>query len=150
MKKLITSLFLLACIATFNLKSASASEYKLDDFAIDQMFSTSIELKIDDSDKTNEDDFYDFLFAGNLKPMDENKQMLAGVIAIASVVLAVGIIFPIHRFILGTGGKPIKIFALYCITLGGCGVITLIDGILLLMDGNGTKYIDNSKFIMWN
>jgi hypothetical protein len=85
-----------------------------------------------------------------LKPAEDNKQMIAGAIAIASVVLGVGIIFPFHRFIIGTGGKPFKIFALYCVTLGGCGVITLVDGVLLLMDSKGTKYLDNSKFIMWN
>jgi TM2 domain-containing membrane protein YozV len=148
----ITFLYHLSIFAFFiiNSNTVCATNYKLNDTKIDQLFSSSTELIVNESNETNIGDSFGFLFGGNLKPAEDNKQMVAGAIAIASVVLGVGVIFPFHRFIIGTGGQSFKIFALYCITLGGCGVITLVDGVLLLMDGNGTKYLDNSKFIMWN
>jgi hypothetical protein len=150
MKKTLICLLLAAVFIVIKSNTAFATDYKLNDTKIDQLFSSSTELILNESNETNIGDSFGFLLGENLKPAEDNKQMIAGAIAIASVVLGVGIIFPFHRFIIGTGGKPFKIFALYCVTLGGCGVITLVDGVLLLMDGNGTKYLDNSKFIMWN
>jgi len=150
MKKTLICLLLATVFIIIKSNTAYATAYKLNDTKIDQLFSSSTELILNESNETNIGDSFGFLLGENLKPAEDNKQMIAGAIAIASVVLGVGIIFPFHRFIIGTGGKPFKIFALYCITLGGCGVITLVDGVLLLMDSKGTKYLDNSKFIMWN
>ncbi|MFN5627751.1 MAG: hypothetical protein ACK48W_00565 [Bacteroidota bacterium] len=148
MKKLflmvVATLFINASFAS------STSSYTADDAKIDQLFSAATELQLDASDVSYSSDSFDFLLGKNLKPTDENKQMLAGTIAIVSAILGVGLIVPFHRFIIGTGGQSFKIFALYFITAGGCGVITLVDGVLLLMDGNGNKYIDNPKFIMWS
>lgn len=82
-----------------------------------------------------------------------NKELLGGIVGIAALVLfsPAATIFPVHRFIIGVGGKGAKIWALYCFTLGGCGVISLVDSIVLILDGskNGSKYLDNSKFIIW-
>ena len=150
MKK--TLLYLLSIVAFFIIKSntANATTYKLNDTKIDQLFSSSTELILNESNETNIGDSFGFLLGENLKPAEDNKQKVAGAIAIASVVLAVGFIFPIHRFVIGTGGESFKIFALYCITFGGCGVITLVDGIILVLDETGTKYLNNNKFIMWD
>lgn len=58
-------------------------------------------------------------------------------------------IIPWHRFYLGTGGENLKIWALYCVTLRWCGVLPIVDGIMLLMDDSGEKYMDNPKYLMW-
>jgi hypothetical protein len=58
-------------------------------------------------------------------------------------------IVPWHRFYLGTGGENLKIWALYCVTFRWCGVLPIIDGIMLLMDDSGEKYYDNPKYLMW-
>lgn len=79
----------------------------------------------------------------------DNKQLIAGIVALASWVTGIGVIIPFHRFILGVDGKGFKIFCMYFCTLSGCGFILLVDGILLVIDGDGNKYMNNRKFIMW-
>ena len=81
----------------------------------------------------------------------ENKEMIAGIIALASVALGVGILVPFHRFYLGTGGKGATIFVLYFCTLSCFSLLTVADGIFLLIDSgeSGRKYIGNSHWIMW-
>lgn len=151
MNKLIafaTYFIFLICLCERVSSSNIANNYKVNDGEIDVLFSES-----EDISKMDFAEIIDFLpFSKSLKSnfYENNVQKVAGAIAIASVVLAVGIIFPFHRFIIGTGGEPFKIFALYCITLGGCGVITLVDGIILVLDETGTKYQNNNKFIMWD
>lgn len=150
MKTLIFSLSFFLLLTLSNSSYAiESSKYVVDDELVEQLFASSSEIDFLVSPQMVGEELVGF-FGVQSGSKEESTQLMAGIIAIASVVLAVGLIFPIHRFIIGTGGKPLKIFALYCITLGGCGVITLVDGILLLMDSHGSKYMGNSKFIMWN
>jgi len=57
---------------------------------------------------------------------------------------------PYHRHYLGTNDHRFKIEALYCLTSNGFGVITVVDGIMLLLAEEGdSHYIENDSFIMW-
>ena len=61
--------------------------------------------------------------------------------------LLTGLVFlPIHRIILGT--SPTTIVG-YVLTCGGCGVITLIDTVLLIVYSRDERYVGSSRFIMW-
>jgi TM2 domain-containing membrane protein YozV len=54
-----------------------------------------------------------------------------------------------HRWYLGTDTST-KI--LYCITLGGCGILWTVDTVLLLIgliNNDISKYANNDSFIMW-
>ena len=64
------------------------------------------------------------------------------------VAVDCALMFPWHRFYLGTGGQDVKVGLLYCVTLDWCGLLPLIDGIMLLID-DGSTYIDNPKYLMW-
>lgn len=95
-----------------------------------------------------------FPFDGDYVQEDKGEdELVAGIVAVAGLLVFAPAVtlFPTHRFIIGVGGQGGKIWATYCFTLGGCGVITLVDGILLIIDGanGGTKYLESSKFIMW-
>jgi hypothetical protein len=118
------------------------SSYKIDDQAVDVLFDTS-------NDITYVANPLALFMPTQEQVKDEDKQLVAGIIAIAELVLGVGILIPIHRLYLGTGDETFKVVALYCVTLAGCGFITLIDGIMLLSDSQGSKYIESPKFIMW-
>jgi hypothetical protein len=115
------------------------SEYKIDNNEVDALFNCAEDISLTENSfnysitKTNEED----------------KQLIAGIVAIGSLILGPGFLIPIHRIVLGTGGETAKIIALYCITLSGCGFITLVDGILLLSNASGTEYVENPSFIMW-
>ncbi|MES2837455.1 MAG: hypothetical protein V4667_08025 [Bacteroidota bacterium] len=115
------------------------SEYKIDNNKIDDLFNNAEDISLT-ANSVN----YNIT-----KTNEEEKQLIAGIIAIGSLVLGPGFLIPIHRIVLGTGGETAKIIALYCITLSGCGFITLVDGILLLSNAGGTEYVENSSFIMW-
>jgi hypothetical protein len=129
-------------VSTYASETNKNGEYKLNDSKIEGLFEQS-------DDITFVGDMASILLPAQQKVKGEDIQLVAGIVALASWLLAVGILVPIHRLILGTGNQAGKIIALYCVTLGGCGFITLIDGIMLVMDGSGSRYIDNPKFIMW-
>ena len=80
----------------------------------------------------------------------EDKQMVAGIIAVAQLITGIGWFIPIHRLYLGVDDAMEKILIGYICTGSGCGIILLVDAISLLMDSEGTKYIGNPKFLMWN
>ena len=93
-------------------------------------------------------------FDGDYVQEEKNDdELVAGIVAVAGLLVfsPAVTLFPTHRFIIGVGGQGGKIWATYCFTLGGCGVITLVDGIMLIIDGadGGTKYLESTKFIMW-
>lgn len=145
MKKLI-ALFLL--VIGFNTATKadviSVSEYVLNEATVDQLFDASEDVTFQISGGLTADYFKPDQVAGG-----DNKQLIAGIVALASWITGIGAIIPIHRFMLGTDGKGFKIFCMYFCTLSGCGFILLVDGILLVMNGEGDQYINNSKFIMW-
>ncbi len=89
-------------------------------------------------------------FESNLSEGGMSKHTTAANVAYVELVLAIGILIPRHLLVLGCGGAELKVVALYCVTLGGCGLLPLVDGIFLIMDSEGDQYIDNPKFLMWS
>ena len=73
-------------------------------------------------------------------------ETLGGAIALGSVFFGIGFCLPIHRWILGGYGVGQSI--LYMVTLGGCGCIPLVEGIMLLASGDSGRYCDCSKFLL--
>ena len=133
-------------VLAFSAKASDVSVYKLSDDAIDALFNSSEDVSFLTPNVT---DLMNDLSLKTTATVDDDKQMIAGIIALASLIITIGILVPIHRLYLGTGGQTVKIFFLYFCTLSGCGFITLIDGIMLLINSSSSKYIDNPKFIMW-
>ena len=134
MKKLLTlfllSLFLIPL-------GARAESYRIDQNKIDASFAAATEMSI-----------LSVIEAGNLQlpnqVLDDKDPAMAFILATVLGYLG------IHRLYLGT--EPIVVI-LYIITGGGCGVITLVDWIMLLMvlidERDLGPYIDNPNFIMW-
>jgi TM2 domain-containing membrane protein YozV len=143
MKRLFTVILLtgMFSLATF----AGKSDYKLNNAKMNALFENAVEMNITDLAKSN-------LFQNAMHKFGMVGEDVQTTIIIAFVVDWVGLGgLGIHRYILGT--KP-AMFALYLFTCGGIfGIVPLIDGIVLLVDGlineNGEKYIDNEKFLMW-
>jgi len=137
MKKIIT-LFSLVLMTGFTL-NLMAGNYKLDQSKMDALFAQAEQttLNVFTEGQTA-------AFPG-LTILEEEKDPI-----IALVLCSVLGTFGAHRLYLGT--KTIN-FVLYLITGGGCGIITLVDWIQLLMvvidDKPLSPYIDNPNFIMW-
>jgi len=70
--------------------------------------------------------------------------------AIAFIICTVVGGIGIHRLYLGTA--PLT-FVLYLITGGGCGIVVLIDWVMLLValveDKDISPYVNNPNFFMW-
>jgi hypothetical protein len=141
------TVYLILTLICFTAFSSHAAKYKLDEASISKAFETSVDitqqigiinrnLGFDSPSSTKMDD-------------PSNKQTIAAIIAFAEWFLGIGVLIPIHRLFLGCDGKEIKVVALYCITLGGCGLLPIIDGIALLVDDSKSRYIDNPKYLMW-
>lgn len=139
-------------MALFSMSIVSASfagNYHLNESKIDQAFESSVDVS---NDLTISSFFNTATSAESNMMLAEggmDKHTLGAIICFAEWFLGVGILIPIHRLYLGCGDKTIKVVALYCVTLGGCGLLPIIDGIMLIMDAGGTKFIDNPKFLMW-
>ena len=140
-------IYILPLFFAFMLQStsmfASSAKYKIDDVAVENLFQSSDDL-------TFAIDEASFMLPSKEKVKGSDKQMIAGIIALSSYVLGIGWLLPVHRLVLGTGNETAKIIVLYCVTISGCGLLLLADGIMLLIDSDGSQYIENPKFIMWN
>jgi len=135
MKKYLT--LLLLCLFVIPI-SVSADGYKLDQDKIDARFSAATEMSLISALDING-------LQGTQQVLNEKDPVMA--LVLATVLGYLGI----HRLYLGT--KPVVV-VLYIITAGGCGIITLIDWIMLLMvliddEKDLGPYIDNPGFIMW-
>ncbi|MEZ4722996.1 MAG: hypothetical protein R2813_14065 [Flavobacteriales bacterium] len=64
-------------------------------------------------------------------------------------IFYIPIFLPYHRWYLGTNGNGANVGLLYCVTLNWCGVLSFIDGIMLLIDDTEEKYIENPQYVMW-
>lgn len=130
--------------------NAMAGSYRLNESNIEAQFADAQDVTFEAMNVAlTLKDNYDYV-----RGEGNDTELVGGIVALAGLLVFAPVvtIFPLHRFIIGTGGQAAKIWALYCVTLGGCGVITLVDGILLLIDHfeeGGSAYLDNSKFIMW-
>ncbi len=127
--------------------NCTANSYKLDDSAVESLFN-----KASDISSSPFMDYTSIALFGKKEVLEgtEDKQMVAGIIAIAQIVTGIGWFIPLHRLYLGVGDGIGKILLGYICTGSGCGIILLVDAISLLMDSEGTKYIGNPKFLMWN
>ena len=134
MKKLLT-LFLL-CLFIVPI-SANAGNYKIDQNKIDASFDSATEVSIVSAFNLN-------ALQGTGQVLDEKDPAMAFVLATVLGYLG------IHRLYLGT--EPVVVI-LYIVTLGGCGIVTMVDWIMLLMvlldEKDLGSYIDNPNFIMW-
>lgn len=116
---------------------ANAESYRIDQSKIDASFASATEMSI----------LSVFDMGGLQGPtqvLDDKDPAMAFILATVLGYLG------IHRLYLGT--EPLVVI-LYIITAGGCGVIALVDWIMLLMvlldEKDLGPYIDNPKFIMW-
>ena len=137
MKKIIT-LFSLILMAGFTL-NLTAGNFKLDQNKMDALFAQAEQTTFNVFDEGHAASF------SSLPILQEEKDPI-----MALVLCSVLGTFGAHRLYLGT--KTVN-FILYVVTAGGCGIITLVDWIQLLMvvidDKPLTPYINNPNFIMW-
>ncbi len=147
MKKLFLSLSFITALCSFVLAdNANSSPYKIDENSIDAQFEQAEDVTSDAGQLfiTNEQT------GTATHPKIESKQQTAAIVAIVMVVVGVGVLVPVHRFILGTGDAGAKIFFAYFCTASGCGVGLVLDAIFLLMNMDDHNYEDSEKIIMWN
>lgn len=138
MKKLFTLVGILLISLSLN---SFAGNYRLDQSKINAMMSDAQEvvaISVFDLSSFNS-------IPGNDAVLTEKDPTVAFVLSLVVGYLG------IHRLYLGT--EPVT-FIVYLITGGGCGIITLIDTIMLLMvliddEKSLTPYIDNPEILMW-
>ncbi|MGD1845593.1 MAG: TM2 domain-containing protein [Salibacteraceae bacterium] len=119
--------------------------YQIDDAALEAQFEAATEKSM-----MTVDDSWDMAGATSgvqkvSHVRGERDPMVAAIIAYVQYAFALWWL-PIHRIYLGTSGGTI---AAYILTCGGFGVLPLIDGLVLLIDDDPYRFIDNSKFLMW-
>ncbi len=140
MKQILT-LLAIVLLGVFSLQAGNSS-YQIDDASVDAMFESA--------------EIVDFTsFENNAAPLgianthseayfqQEKDPLVAFLLSMFLGTLG------IHRAYLGTSTGTI---VGYILTLGGCGIVTTIDWIMLLIglvnDDIG-QYVDNPKFFMW-
>ena len=148
MKKVIllsSALFLAVCANSF----ASASEYVVDDMAVEVSLNSGIEvstltpiLNVETTATSAMAATTNGLPAATVASRDPTVAFL-----LAFFLGGLGI----HRFYMGTATLT---GVGYILTLGGCGIVAFVDWIVLLIalvnkDGID-KYEDNPKFFMWS
>jgi TM2 domain-containing membrane protein YozV len=135
MKRTLTILSLLLVVGFCF--QANASNYKIDQNSIDQLVAKA--------EAAPAISVFDLQAAPELAKLSGAKDPVVAFI-LCTVVGYIGV----HRLYLGT--KPLT-FVLYVITAGGCGIVVLVDWIMLLMVLIDKKdmgpYIDNPNFFMW-
>jgi len=139
MKKLFTLVLLVLFAATSVF--AGAAQYRLDHSAVDDMFARA--------------EVVDFLAPNAMAPFTDMSGTTHAFISqdksptIAFVLAwALGYL-GIHRAYLGTSTGTI---IAYILTLGGCGIVALVDWVVLLIgliNDDISQYVDNPKFFMW-
>jgi TM2 domain-containing membrane protein YozV len=134
MKKTILLSLLCMILVSYN---ASASNYRIDDSAIESVFASTKVIT------------ENFATVGNLFDVTINKANLEE----KNVWIAVLLDFflgglAVHRVYLG--GTPMLIVG-YLLTCGGIfGIVPLIDLIVLVINSDDiSKYVNNNKFFMW-
>ena len=137
MKKLLFSLACLTCLFATNY--ATASTYKVDEVAVEQLFSASNDVTFTASEEAFA------MMNPSSQALTKGDQTVGGYLVRAFFCGGFGL----HRKYMGTGGK--NLFWLYFCTAGGIGVVTTVDFCWVLFKGAAAmdKYADNSKFIVW-
>ncbi len=133
--------FLLLCATIFSVKIGQASEYSIDEGAIDQLFAEATETSMISINSHEVNSLPSGVPLTIAVPKEKD--------AVAAILLdfflgGLGV----HRFYLGT--KPMTGIG-YILTCGGIfGIVPLVDLIVLIIDNDDiSPYIDNPKFFMW-
>ena len=161
MKKLVLALALVVGAAG----ASFASNYKLNEASVEIASAYQLNEQQIDASFEQSEDWSSKLFAQNpfisssnfnhffASENAEDIQQTAAIVAIASAVIGyftvLPLLFPTHRFILGTGGNSVAIWAIYCFTLSGLGWLNIIDAVFLLMDDSKAAYVNSGKIILW-
>ncbi|MFO7998419.1 MAG: TM2 domain-containing protein [Bacteroidales bacterium] len=137
MKKILA----LILTAFFGLATTNAETgmYRPDQAAIDQMFAGAVQ-----ADFQAESAMVPYAATSGHSYIQSDKNPAVAFI----LAWAVGYL-GIHRAYLGTSTGTI---IAYILTLGGCGVVYVIDWVMLLIglvDDDISKYVDNPSFFMW-
>jgi hypothetical protein len=135
--KRIIQLFTIA-LFTLTFSVVSAGNYQIDDGALDQLFSSAQTISILDMGAETSSGFSDLSTPAFYQDKDPLVALLLNIF-----VGTLGV----HRFYLGT--EPLTGIA-YILTLGGCGIVTFVDLIVLAINFDDiSPYVDNPKFFMW-
>ncbi len=140
MKRFLLVLFALTVLAS---QDSFATNYELDEAAYEQLFEDATELEIQDYSCIQGQEENALGYVSDIARGDD-LHALAAIAGIGELVLGLWFL-PIHRIILGTSTGTIVGYVLTC---GGCGLITLVDVILLLVNNDG-RYVEVPRFIMW-
>jgi TM2 domain-containing membrane protein YozV len=140
MKKFFTIIAVVASMLAFT-SSAKADAYTIDDNAVEAAFQASVSAPIS----------MDVINAAI--PSGVNNEAKVSGSSNAAVAFVLCLILGnlgIHRFYMGTA---VLTGVGYILTIGGCGIVTTIDWVVLLIaliqGGDVSKYEDNTKFFMW-
>ena len=139
MKNFFSIISVLAIMVIANTTSVKAENYLVNDEAVEASFTAAVAAPMS----------VDFINAiiPNV-PMGQAKVSGANPWVAFILCWVVGT-FGVHRFYMGTA---VLTGVGYILTGGGCGVVVLIDWIVLLIGAAGgdiSKYEDNTKFFMW-
>ena len=142
MNRILSILFLIFLASVC--QSSYASAYELDEGVIETLFEEAVEITAEEALMRYESDvalMMDQHLNRNkvMDQLDNDKQV--GAVVLCWFVGGLGI----HRVFLGGRGSLI---AIYCITFGGCGVVWLVDFIILIVDGT-ERFENNNRFIAW-
>ncbi len=128
-------------ITILSINATFANEFYINDFEIEALFE-SAEIAVPQNQLFNP--------LATINYIQSPYNLEGGDIPIVAFLLAffLGSI-GVHRWYLGTSGGTVVGYLLTC---GGCGIISLVDTILLLVgtiEDDVSKYVDNPRFIMW-
>ena len=136
-------LFLTIAVLSFSLGSifAGTGKYKVDDASIDQLIENAVEVDLSSSQYDNA---YTGIFnSGSTIAPKGDSPIVAWLICWFLGSLG------IHRLYMGT--KTLTVVG-YILTAGGCGIVSFIDWIMLLIgviNNDIRKYVNNPKYFMW-
>ncbi|GEM_PF-1826870 len=139
--------FLLAILVLCSSASHASGKYILDEERLEQAFELSEDVT---GQFTSPFEINPFIANAKVDSDGLDKQTIAAIVVYAQFAVGIGFLIPIHRIILGCDDKLVKVIALYCVTFGGCGVISALDGLFLILDDTHEKYLENPNFIMWS
>lgn len=139
MKKILSIMSVLAIMVIAGTISVKAENYLVNDEAVEASFTAAnaAPMSVD--------------FINSIIPnMPTEQSKVAGSNPAVAFVLAFLLgELGIHRFYMGTA---VLTGVGYILTFGGCGIVSLVDCVVLLIgvvEGDISKYEDNTKFFMW-
>lgn len=136
MKRFIQLLTIALFTITFT--NVNAANYQIDDKALDQVFASAQSISITEMGATTLPGLADITSPA----ISYDRDPLVAILLDAFIGY-----LGVHRFYLGT--EPLTGIA-YILTGGGCGVVWLVDLIVLAVNYDDiSPYIDNPRFFMW-